>query len=73
MQKATVICITQGRKWAGSAQFPQALTAEGAWLSGIAKATAKPARRMKVVYRRDTKIVRGNRNIGSGFVTGGVV
>jgi hypothetical protein len=73
MQKATVICITQGRGWAGRARFPQVLTAEQAWLLGIAPPPAKPVRRMKVVYRRNTNFVRGKANFAIGLANDGVV
>jgi hypothetical protein len=72
MQKATVICITQGRKWAGRAGFPQAVQ-PGKEHSGSASQAPERRRSMRIVSRRDTKIVRENKKIGSGFVTGGMV
>jgi hypothetical protein len=73
MQKATVVCITQGRGWAGRALFPRILTAEEAWLLGIAQPDVKPARRMRVVYRRDTNFVGRKANFAIGFTNDGVV
>jgi hypothetical protein len=73
MQKATVICITQGRNWAGPARFPQTSAAERAWLLGIAIPIARPARRMKIVYRRNTNLIRGKAKFAIGLANGVVV
>jgi hypothetical protein len=73
MQKTTVICITQGRAWAGSPGFPQPSAAAAAWLSGNAKPAVRPVRRMKIVYRRDTNFVRRKAKFGIGLAGDGVV